>query len=188
MKVIVALAIVLATTALLPAAQQKPIKEEWMILDGMLPSTSVDEMTARATAVIVATYTGKSQLKERQFSGSIARSTAYTFQIQDIPKLHQYLPFVGNEIVLEMPGGDKEFPTYILREKDRDMIDSFKRERTYLIFLGWNEYLEQFVPQYGSGALFDVTDGELIAIHHKGRNFDHTPAAGFVAAVRAAAR
>ena len=185
MKVIT-LVIVLAATALLPAAQ-KPIKEEVRIVDTMPPPPTAEAMTAAATAVILATYTGKARLKEvTSADGSpLSRWTTHTFQIQDILKLHQYLPFVGNNLELDFLGGDKEFPDYISRETDREVAPLIKGH-TYLIFLGWNRYTEKLVVNYGAGGLFDVTDGQLIAVHKHGRKFDHTPTAAFVGAVRAA--
>jgi hypothetical protein len=146
-------------------------------------------MASAATAIVVAKYTGKLRLNERKFfdDGPVYKSTVYTFQIQDSVKLHQYVPFVGSELDLELPGGDKEFPTYVLREKDPDTA-ALIPGHTYLLFLGWNRYDDKLVLAFGAGGIYDITDGQLVALNKHGRVFDRTSSAAFVAALRAAAK
>ena len=170
---------------------QKPIKEELIHVDSGPPPSTAAAMASAAAAIVVGKYTGAARLIETRASDDPRlpplRSTAYTFQIVDIVKLHQYLPFAGGNLDLELPGGDKEFPAHILRERDRD-TDLLKPNHTYVLFLGWNWYRNELVLAFGASGVYDITDGRLVALHSHGRHYNGTLATAFLAGLRAAAK
>jgi hypothetical protein len=163
----------------------KPILEQLGWLDAMPPPPTVADMVSAAMAVIVATYTGAARLVEQTFEvAPPLRKTAYSFRLERVVKPHQYLPFVGEEVEFELVGGDKEYPTYVSRERPRD-TNLLSRGHTYVLFLG--RYAGEFDLNWGGyGGVYDITGRQVIPLDRNLRQHDG-PVEPFLAALDAAA-
>jgi hypothetical protein len=96
------------------AVMQKPVREEVAYVDHVPGPQTVPEMVSAAAAVVVAEYTGRSRLID---DAARPIMTSYTFRLVETIKRHGALPLDGDEIEVELHGGDKEHATYIERTR-----------------------------------------------------------------------
>lgn len=145
--------------ASLASASQKPVKEEQVFVDYAPPPAELGDMAADAAAIVRATYTGKQRLVETAFpGGATLRWTDHTFQVVEVLKRHHLLPLVGDTLQISLPGGDKEYSTYVLRTIPAD-TDRLKPNGTYLLFLEWNLRKNELEIAWGPAGIYDITDG-----------------------------
>jgi hypothetical protein len=168
-------------------AAQKPIIEELFTVHSSAPPSTIGEMTAAASAVIIATYAGQSRLIDSTHGTSAPRLrlSAHRFRIERIVKLHHYLPFAGNDAEYAMRGGDREYATHISRERN-EHHDILVAGHTYVLFLATHELTGELGIAWGGAGLFDITNHRIFAIDRRVRHYDG-PAAPFLTALEAAA-
>jgi hypothetical protein len=141
-------------------------------------------MVAAADAVVLAKYTGRHSLVEHPVPGvAPRRSTSYSFEVTEILKLHEQLPFAGGEVQIELPGGDKEEPGHIERMRDRETRPLVARD-DYVLFLRWNVQQQRFVLPWGAAAIYDVSGGAVTSLRSSWPRHDGTAAKDFLANVR----
>jgi hypothetical protein len=180
--VIVLLAAALAVVACAQAT--KPVKEEIIWVDYRPPPSGLVAMSAEAAAVVVAEYTGKARLIER-VSQSGLRSTFHSFRILEILKPDREMAAVGSEMEFELPGGDKEFPTYIERMRDPDTRELTPGHK-YVLFVNRNPIRKTLQLAWGPLGIYDITDGLVTSLRRDWDKYDAESAASFLAAARSA--
>ncbi len=170
--------------------EQRPIKEEIILVRYVDPPSTLAGMVTEAASVIVGRYTGASELVERQTLDARVpppRSTSYTFQVASVIKTHHSLPSVGEELRLGLPGGIKEYPTHISRERDSE-TDDLRQNGLYVLFLRWNPGVKEFGLAWGARGVYDITDGDVKGLHSLGREHDGALAPAFLGTLRAAVK
>jgi hypothetical protein len=180
------------TLALAGCAQTpKPVREEIVNVDYGPPPSGLVAMSAKAAAVVVAEYTGKARPLERVSKEGTPqpalRSTFYSFRILEILKSDREIAAVGSEMEFELPGGDKEFPTYIERMRDPDTRE-LEPGHKYVLFVNRNPIRKTLQLVWGPLGIYDITDGLVTSLRRDRHEYDGETAASFLALARSAGK
>ena len=139
-------------------------------------------MVRVADAVVVARYTGRSQL----VTSPGVDCTKFAFEIMEIVK--GVLPtVVGDELQVQMIGGDREFSDHIRRTRVAE-TEPLRRGREDVMFLRFNPVKNDFGLAWASAGLYDVTAGKIRAVERGIPRHDGESTAVFLEALRNAAR
>ena len=152
-----------------------------MFVDRAPPPRTLPAMVSTAAAVVTAEYTGRSRLIEDE-----ARpiSTSYRFRVVETVKRHAALPFDGQEVEVELHGGDKEHATYIERTRVAD-TRALERNHTYVLFLVWNPTQKKLQLGWGP-SIYDVSGGYVRSVDTRELQHDGKAAGTFLAELRMA--
>jgi hypothetical protein len=164
------------------AVLQKPVREEVAYVDHAPAPRTVPEMVSAAAAVVVAEYTGRSRLIEENAAHPIM--TSYTFRLVETVKRHGALPLDGDEMEVELHGGDKEHATYIERTRVAE-TRALKKNHTYVLFFAWNLIQNKLQLAWGP-SLYDVAEGYVRSVDVLTLEHDGKTAAAFLAELRTA--
>jgi hypothetical protein len=174
--------LIIAFSTLHAAVMQKPVREEVAYVDHAPPPKTVPEMVSGAAAVVIAEYTGRSRLIEENAAHPIM--TSYTFRLVETVKRHGALPLDGDEMEVELHGGDKEHATYIERTRMAE-TRALKKNHTYVLFFAWNLIQNKLQLAWGP-SLYDVAEGYVRSVDVLTLEHDGTSAAAFLAELRRA--
>jgi len=162
---------------------QKPVREGLMFVDGERVPPTPAEMLRDADGVIVARYTGKSRLIDKGATGDF--STNYTFEITETLKPNRLLPTAGAPVDINLPGGDKEFATYVERIRVAH-TEPLYSSHTYVVFLSRNTVRPELYVSWNMRSLFDITGGVVKPIDLEDRRQEGLSAGVFLEALRKA--
>ena len=176
--------LVLACSHLHAADLQKPVREEVAYVDHAPAPETVPEMVSAAAAVVVAEYTGQSRLIEENAAHPIM--TSYTFRLVETIKRQGALPLDGDEMEVELHGGDKEQATYIERTRVAD-TRALKKNHTYVLFFAWNLIQNKLQLAWGP-SLYDVAEGYVRSVNARALQHDGNTSAAFLAELRMATK
>jgi hypothetical protein len=174
--------LVLACSHLHAADLQKPVREEVAYVDHAPAPETVPEMVSAAAAVVVAEYTGQSRLIEENAAHPIM--TSYTFRLVETIKRHGALPLDGDEMEVELHGGDKEHATYIERTRVAE-TRALQKNHTYVLFFAWNLIQNKLQLAWGP-SLYDVAEGYVRSVNARALQHDGKTSAAFLAELRMA--
>jgi len=128
-------ALIIALFGGLAAHAQKPITIQARAIDGLRAPARVAEMVAQADAVVIATATGRVRLAAMKREEDGLRSV-HSFDVAEALKFNAGVPAAGDVLELELPGGEREYATHVLRETV-DGEEPVRAGRRYLIFVNW---------------------------------------------------
>jgi hypothetical protein len=174
--------LVLACSHLHAGDLQKPVMEEVAYVDHAPAPETVPEMVSAAAAVVVAEYRGQSRLIEENAAHPIM--TSYTFRLVETIKRHGALPLDGDDMEVELHGGDKEHATYIERTRVAE-TRALKKNHTYVLFFAWNLSQNKLVLAWGP-SIYDVAEGYVRSVNARALQHDGKTSAAFLAELRTA--
>jgi hypothetical protein len=173
--------LMIAFSHLHAAVLQKPVREEVAYLDHAPAPKTAPEMVSLA-AVVVAEYTGRSRLIEETAAHPIM--TSYTFRLVETIKRHGALPLDGDDMEVELHGGDKAHATYIERTRVAE-TRALKKNHTYVLFFAWNLSQNKLVLAWGP-SIYDVAEGYVRSVNARALQHDGKTSAAFLAELRTA--
>jgi hypothetical protein len=169
------LALALAVLTLPSESQPapKPVVERELHVTMRGPADTVPEMVAAADAVIVGRYLPGARFlgpETDRFGVPRPPATLHPFEVVTVVKASLQLPPPGDTIAIELPGGQREHPTYI----ERISVPGLRRlevGRLYVIFLTWNERLDMFRLNGTGGSIFDITMDRVWSLSEHDRRY-----------------
>jgi hypothetical protein len=176
--------LIIAFSHLHAAVLQRPVREEVAYVDHAPAPRTVPEMVSAAAAVVVAEYTGQSRLIEENAAHPIM--TSYTFRLLETIKRHGALALDGDEMEVELHGGDKEQATYIERTRVAE-TRALTKNHMYVLFFAWNLIQNKLQLAWGP-SLYDVAEGYVRSVDVLTLEHDGKTAAAFLAELRMATK